>query len=380
MSKKNFLVLFFCLFLLLPFATAYPQCVDNQTGAIEIVGSTGAADAMVINSVIIKNAPAEIIALGFDIAYDPTSMLYDFFEKGPCIQEFDFFDCNEITPGLLRCGGFEAGNGRVLKNSTCTLMKLHFLMSASCTPGKCSPVEVLSPVDDINGWSTSPGCNCCSCSNDSDCSPDYTCKEGNCIKNDTSTDGGSTDGGGGGSGGTATSTVTVTTTVPAATTTSTLAVSTTTTTVTIAPPPDTTTTSTADTKKPCAVEKAMGSGNADALSIIRKFRDSRLGASAEGMTLITLYYNHTEEIARIFTDRLDLVMQSRKLIFDLLPVFAQCLIKDGRITLSEAQTGEIAALLKSISKEASPSLQKSISFVLKQLETGELLKGLNGSR
>ncbi|MEI6128004.1 MAG: thrombospondin type 3 repeat-containing protein, partial [Pseudomonadota bacterium] len=103
-------------------------------------------------------------------------------------------------------------------------------------------------------------------------------------------------GGGGGHGGGSKSTTTttiVTTTVPVLTTTTTAAVSITAT-VKIEPPPETTTTTTtADTNKPCAVEKAMGSGNAEALTIIRKFRDARLGGSAEGLTLITLYYNHT---------------------------------------------------------------------------------------
>jgi len=142
----------------------------------------------------------------------------------------------------------------------------------------------------------------------------------------------------------------------------------------------TTTSVSGGTTKPCAVEKALGSDNINALTTIRKFRDDRLGTSSTGMTLITLYNNHTAEITRIFSVRSDLVTQSRKLIFDLLPVLAKSFTKDGRIILSETQTGEIVSVLKSISRESSPSLQKSISFVLKQLETGELLKGLNGSR
>ena len=61
-------------------------------------------------------------------------------------------------------------------------------------------------------------------------------------------------------------------------------------------------------------------------------------------------------------------------------MLAQSLTKEERITLSEKQTGEITSLLASISREASPALQKSISFLLKQLASGELLKGLNGAK
>ncbi|MEI6125207.1 MAG: VCBS repeat-containing protein [Pseudomonadota bacterium] len=135
-----------------------------------------------------------------------------------------------------------------------------------------------------------------------------------------------------------------------------------------------------EVKNPCAVEQALGKDNVTALTAIRKFRDKRLGSSAAGTALIEQYYNHTAEITSILAARPLLLAQSRKLIVDLLPALAQAFSKDGRITLSHSRTGEIASLLASINKEASPALQKSIANVLKQLKNGELLKALNGSK
>jgi hypothetical protein len=78
----------------------------------------------------------------------------------------------------------------------------------------------------------------------------------------------------------------------------------------------------------------------------------------------------------IFAENPRLQNEARNIIFEMLPVIKT----DGSITLTRVQENKISGLMRAINEAASPELKKSIAFVLKQLETGELLKGLNGTR
>jgi hypothetical protein len=69
----------------------------------------------------------------------------------------------------------------------------------------------------------------------------------------------------------------------------------------------------------------------------------------------------------------ELLTRARSLTVELLP----CLQTDGKIALTEAQYLRIFELLKSIQKESSPSLQKTIAFVLEKLESDNFLKEMN---
>jgi len=83
-----------------------------------------------------------------------------------------------------------------------------------------------------------------------------------------------------------------------------------------------------------------------------------------------LYYLHGEELEEIISANSELPERTRGITVELLP----CLQTDGEITLSEAQYLRIFRLLKSIQKEASPGLKKSIVFVLEKLRSDKFLK------
>lgn len=188
-------------------------------------------------------------------------------------------------------------------------------------------------------------------------------------------------GGGGGGGGAATPTTTTsvqavaTTTIPSATTTTIQdGDKTTSTTTVVQPPPDSTTTTT--TSGPCPIEQAMGKDNSAALDAIRKLRDHRLGKSSEGLLLTALYYKHAGEVMGILAATPGLSEEVKHVISELLPAIKT----NGPITLTTRQQGETTKLLMTIQGAASLELQKSISFVLKQLASGELLKQISANQ
>jgi len=211
------------------------------------------------------------------------------------------------------------------------------------------------------------------------CSGSETCDEDNdkCTSSSSSSSGssGSSSSSGGGGG-----TPTPTTTTSIVETTTTTSVKTgpeTTTTTIVVPAPAETTTTTTDSgkKKRCPVEQVLGE-NSTSLNLLRAFRDKKLSTSNDGLLLISLYYAHAEEVTDILSENPDLADSVRRLIEEIMPAVKSAMETNNEIKLSESQHNSIVDLLTQFEDKASPELGRSIKYVLKKLETGQLFQGL----
>ncbi len=138
-----------------------PECLEDSTGAIDIIGACGTCGGSVSVPNQINNAPNNISAGGYDVII-PDSMTYAGFTKGSLIPSNFTVDVNFVSPNIVRVGFFKTGGTEVITaGSSGTVVNLEFDLAASCSAGQMTLTNL---KDDIATWTTSGGClnlNCC---------------------------------------------------------------------------------------------------------------------------------------------------------------------------------------------------------------------------
>lgn len=111
----------------------------------------------------IQNAPNVVSSFGFDLSFDTDVLTYTGFDKGTLVNDFDYFDVNSISDGLLRCGGFDS-DGNIVQDATDDVVYLNFAITD--TVSNKSELTLSGPEDDIVNWSASAGCFFPGCTGD----------------------------------------------------------------------------------------------------------------------------------------------------------------------------------------------------------------------
>jgi hypothetical protein len=137
-------------------------CIEDDTGSIDVATSKGRYGGTVSVPIRIQNAPNDVSAFGFDINFDSTILTYKGFTKGSLVQDFDYFDVNLMTDGILRCGGF-TDDANINQNADGNLVCLEFDIAENSEKSK---VELTGLEDDIINWQASSGCFAPGCTGD----------------------------------------------------------------------------------------------------------------------------------------------------------------------------------------------------------------------
>ncbi len=150
------------------------ECVEDDSGVLDIAGISGGPGATVTVPVRIQNAPNLVNSLGFEVTYNTAIMDYVGYSREECVTNFDYFDVNEKQNGLLVVGGFEAGPDVIPQGANCVVVYLEFIV-LTVEPGEISPLaELQNLVDDMVDWSTSGACFtvvACDVNSDGDITP-----------------------------------------------------------------------------------------------------------------------------------------------------------------------------------------------------------------
>ena len=147
--------------------TTAGDCVEDDSGALDIVGAASGPGGTVTIPVRIQSAPNDVASLGFEVAFPDWILTYTGFAKGPLVEGFDFFNCvvPADKPYVVRCGGFEAGADIVATGASGDVVYLDFNISPDCD--SISKLDLQALKDDIGDWSASHGCfDCTVCSCD----------------------------------------------------------------------------------------------------------------------------------------------------------------------------------------------------------------------
>jgi len=142
------------------------SCSEDESGTLNIVETSGVSGNQVTVTVEINSAPNVIDAMGFEVVYNPNCLEYVGYTRGDCVVNWSFVDVTNPAPGVLRFGGFTTVDP-VLAGESCDVVKLTFLITTPelDDPQEAVKLDLQALVDDISGWSTSPGyiCGGCSC-------------------------------------------------------------------------------------------------------------------------------------------------------------------------------------------------------------------------
>jgi hypothetical protein len=182
-------------------------------------------------------------------------------------------------------------------------------------------------------------------------------------------------GGNGGSGGSASGTTT--TTAPQepeeTTTTTTTTVPEPETTTTTVPEPETTTTTTVRSEL-CVIEQIVGEDQPSDLVLFRLLRDRWMAQVPQGSDVISQYYVHSSELTSILFSDPTLLAKTQQIVFEGASILKDNLGDRNDILLTESYYLKIKNLLRLIHKTASPDLQKTISILLKKLDSDEMIR------
>ena len=137
------------------------ECVEDDSGQINIPGGFGINGALIRIPVRMNYAPNSVSSFGFEIMFDPEMLAYKSFEKGSLVEDFDYFNANLVESNIIRCGG--AKNNGILRASSGSILFLEFEVK------KAEPVtqiKIQSLTDDIKNWTSSGGCFQVGCNGD----------------------------------------------------------------------------------------------------------------------------------------------------------------------------------------------------------------------
>ena len=99
---------------------------EAKSADLSVDDHSGGKGSVVTFSVAVQNAPNEVVSLGFEVQYDPSILGYRSYTAGHLVSEFDFFDANNVAPGIVRAGGLVAVDGKISEGASGILISLAF--------------------------------------------------------------------------------------------------------------------------------------------------------------------------------------------------------------------------------------------------------------
>lgn len=139
----------FCILFLAIFSTS----INTNAADLNLNDQSGDKGNTVTFTVFIEGAPNEVAALGFEVRYNPSVLNYRGYTVGSLVAAFDYFNANNVSPGVVRVGGFVAGAGTISEGSSGTVVLLTFDVVGH---DDCS-IKLTQLKDDIKAWSTQAG-------------------------------------------------------------------------------------------------------------------------------------------------------------------------------------------------------------------------------
>jgi len=131
------------------------NCVEDDSGTIDVPSVTVTNGSAVIIPVRIQNAPANVEALGFDISV-PEGLTYVSFAKGSLLPSNYVLSVNSISGNIFRCGIYRQGGTDIIAaGSSGEIVQITFNATGTITETQMSLSEL---KDDISTWFASSGC------------------------------------------------------------------------------------------------------------------------------------------------------------------------------------------------------------------------------
>ncbi|MEW5803118.1 MAG: MopE-related protein [bacterium] len=133
-------------------------CVEDDSGAVDLAGATGAVNLEVRVPVNVRYAPGSISSFGLEVTYNGDALHYSGYEKGDLTTSFTMLDVSVVDSNTLRVGGFTFGSS-IPQGANGPLVWLKFIVLDG-QGTECFPLLVDGLTDDLTHFSSSGGCLC----------------------------------------------------------------------------------------------------------------------------------------------------------------------------------------------------------------------------
>jgi len=129
------------------------MATNANTADIEFDNQHGQLSEEVTFSISINSAPNDVAAFGFDVQYDLSILRYRGYSADYLVRDYDFLNANNASPGIVRVGGFVAGEGKIIQGESGSMMSLTFEIVGH---DDCQ-LSLAQLKDDFKDWKTNPG-------------------------------------------------------------------------------------------------------------------------------------------------------------------------------------------------------------------------------
>jgi hypothetical protein len=147
---------------------------------LDITASVGPPGGTVTVAARIQNASNEVLSFGFEVTFDSVVLEFAGYSRGSLVENFDFFDAFNPETGIVRVGGFEAGEDAIEAGASGDLVYINFKVR-ECEPGVYYTLDLQELKDDIAEWTASLGCFQCGCTCDVNHDVDITPQDAMCA-------------------------------------------------------------------------------------------------------------------------------------------------------------------------------------------------------
>lgn len=127
--------------------------LETKAADISINNQYGEKGSKVCYDVTLDSSPNDVAAFGFEVQYDLNVLRFKGCSAGYLSNGFDFFDGNNVSPGIVRVGGFTAIAGKIIQGESGPLVSLTFEVVGH---DDCQ-IRIAELKDHIKDWSTRPG-------------------------------------------------------------------------------------------------------------------------------------------------------------------------------------------------------------------------------
>ncbi|MCL6583859.1 MAG: DUF1566 domain-containing protein [bacterium] len=140
-------------------------CQEETSGALDVVGASGRPGDQVEIAVRIQNAPSAVESFGFELSYDPEILEYQEgnYKPGELAASLPVFGVNEIRSGRIRVAGIDPFGGKIAKGASGFLVVFRFKVKSGVQGGECYPLRLEELDGDLIEFSTTGGCLCLEC-------------------------------------------------------------------------------------------------------------------------------------------------------------------------------------------------------------------------
>jgi len=127
---------------------------EGRAADMECDDQSGRVGATVTFTLWVDSAPNDVSSLGLEVRYNPHILRYNGYFDGSLVSSFDFFGANDLSPGIVKVGGFASGEGQQIREGESgSVVSLEFEVVGH---DDCL-IRSAQLKDDIRTWSTRSG-------------------------------------------------------------------------------------------------------------------------------------------------------------------------------------------------------------------------------